>query len=473
VASALRSIGAVPQPVEAGRVLDGRYRLDEHHHTAGDRQLWQATDEVLGRRVAVHLVAGRTRSDAKLFAAAASRAGSVPDARWVRVLDVGTEPAGRRVDVWIVSEWIDGQPLTTLLRREPLKDTIAVHLVATCAQAVAAAQRSGARHGSLHPDEVLLQGDGSPRLTGLETHLALTPDDGYDDVLGLGALLFAAVTGHWPLAGWNGLPAVTRGDGCHPRQQRFAVSKAVDEVAARALEGSYPDADAVARALAALPSAPLVASTDDNPSLRRDRLRRAAWWIVPPVLVAAIGLTAWSAGSDLGKVPGEDRTVAPSFPQPHSHGGGATRLVWKTPPAITSFDPEGNGIEDPGGVGLAVDDDPSTSWTTDDYHGSPRFGGLKDGVGLLIDLGRAKRVTAARVLLSLPGGSFQLRAGDERPGQASDLPVVTTSTDSPASVTLQLSSAVTARYWLVWITSLPRSSPGRYSLGISEIALLH
>ena len=218
-------------------MLDNRYRLDEHCSTAGDRQLWRATDEVLGRRVAVHLIEGCSRTEAKALAAAAGRAGNVPDSRWVRVLDVGTETAGRKVDVWIVSEWIDGQSLTSLLRREPLKDAIAVHLVATCAQAVAAAQRSGARHGALHPDEVLLQADGSPRLTGLETHLALSPEQAYDDTRGLGALLFAAVTGHWPLPGWHALPEVSRGDRLHPRQQRHAVSKAVDEVAACALGG--------------------------------------------------------------------------------------------------------------------------------------------------------------------------------------------------------------------------------------------
>ncbi|HEX3706484.1 MAG TPA: hypothetical protein VHV76_07610 [Mycobacteriales bacterium] len=457
--------------VSDGRVLDGRYLLDEHCGTAGDRQLWHATDEVLGRRVAVHLVAGQTRTDAKALAAAAGRAGSVPDSRWVRVLDVGTETAGRKVDVWIVSEWIEGQSLAALLRREPLKDAVAVHLVATCAQAVAAAQRSGASHGSLHPGEVLLQADGSPRLTGLETHLALGAEQVYDDVRGLGALLFAAVTGHWPLPGWGGLPAVTRGDGRHPRQQRFAVSRAVDEVTARALDGGYPDAGAVARALDALPSAPLVARHDEAPSPSRDRLRRIAWWVVPPVLVAVVGVVSWSAGSDLGKVPGEDRGVSPSLPQ--SHGIGATRLVWTTPPAVTSFDPEGNGIEDPGGVGLAVDDDPSTVWTTDSYHGSARFGGLKNGVGLLIDLGRPRRVKAARLLLSAAGASFELRAGGQRPGQPSDLPVVATSTDSKASVTLPLPTAVTARYWLVWITSLPRTAPGNFALGIAEVALLH
>ena len=456
--------------MEPGRLLDGRYRLDQRHATVGERQLWLATDEVLERRIAVHIVPGRTRADAKTFAAAAGRAGNVPDARWVRILDVGLEPAGRKVDVWIVSEWIDGQSLTSVVQREPLKEPAAVALVTACAQAVAAAQRSGARHGALHPDEVLLQADGHPRLTGLEIHLALSDEQPYDDVRGLGALLFAAVTGRWPLAGWRGLPGVSKGDGKHPRQQRFGVSRAVDDITARALNGEFPDAAALAHALSALPTPPPIGS-DDEPSPGRERLRRVAWWVVPPALVALVGVVSWTAGSNLGKVPEQNRGLAQSITQSRGHDARNT-LVWSAPPDISSFDPQGNGIEDPGGVGLAVDDDPSTSWTTDTYRGSPRLGGLKSGVGLLIDLGHAKRVDVARLLLSAPGARIELRAGDVVPASASDLPIVASGEADTTTFTLRLAAATRARYWLVWVTSLPRSGPGQYALGVSEIALL-
>jgi hypothetical protein len=216
----------------------------------------------------------------------------------------------------------------------------------------------------------------------------------------------------------------------------------------------------------------MVPVVDENESPRRDRWRRVAWWVVPPLLITGIGFASWAAGSDLGKVPGEDRATAPAFPQPHSRGAG-TRLVWTTPPTVTSFDPEGNGVEDPGGVGLVVDDDPSTSWSTDIYHGNAHFGSLKDGVGLLVDLGRGKNVDTARLLMSAPGADIEIRAGNDRPAEADDLPIVGSRQDSPASLTLRLTAAVTARYWLIWITSLPQSGAGDYSLSISELALLH
>jgi hypothetical protein len=472
----------VLQGVDSHGLLADRYRLDRRSHTAASGlALWRATDEVLDRTVAVHLVAGLTKAQAAQITAAAARAGAVPDARWVRVLDVGSETVDRRQRVWVVSEWVDGGTLTALIRRDPLKPPVAAALITTCAQAVAAAQQAGARHGALHPDEVLLPADGEPRLTGLELHPTmretLRPATGtapreYDDTRGLGALLFAMLTGRWPLPGWTGLPAVSRGDGFHPRQQRGSVNREIDDVTARALQGHFATAEAFLKALSPLPVAPLVPPPEIAEEPRRGWLKRTAWWAVPPILVAAIGVTGWVTGRDLGRVPGADRTVSPTFPQPEHHRGGAGRLVWSTPPKLTSFDPDGDGGEDPGGVGLAVDDDPSTAWSTDIYHGGPLFGGLKPGVGLLLDLGRAKQVTAARLLLSAAGADIQIRAGNTPPNQADDLALVGSGDNSPQQTRVALTRPTTARYWLLWITSLPRSGSDDYSLGVDEIALL-
>jgi putative peptidoglycan lipid II flippase len=92
---------------------------------------------------------------------------------------------------------------------------------------------------------------------------------------------------------------------------------------------------------------------------------------------------------------------------------------------------------------------------------------------LLVDLGRPKSVDTARLLLSAPGADIELRAGPNPPATASDLRLVASRDGGPASLTLQLTAPVRARYWLVWITSLPASGAGSYSLGIAEIALLH
>jgi hypothetical protein len=469
------------QPLaETGARLADRYRLD---HPVTDRRgvaLWQATDEILGRSVAVQVVTGQTRARCTAITAAAARAGRVPDARWTRVLDVGHEPDDAGQTVWVVSEWVDGLSLAQTVRNEPLSATTATALVRSCAQAVAVAASHDARHGRLHPDEVLIPADGKPRLTGLELALTLRGDardgaginPGQEDARALGGLLFAALTGRWPLPGWSGLPAPTRGDRLHPRQLRGRLPRDLDEITARALRGEFADAAGFANALATVPTAPLVPAAGDPEERGESAWRRWAWRLVPAALVAAIGVGAWYAGSALGRVPSPAQAVAPAFPEPHQRAGHGTRqVVWSTPPHVTSFDPQGDGSEDPGGVGFAVDDDPTTQWTTDTYHDSPAFGGLKDGVGLLLDLGRPKRVDLADLLMSTPGADVQIRAGSTRPQHATDLPVVAERNDSPASLDLTLQRPTTARYWLIWFTSLPKVSTDEYRLGVAEIAL--
>jgi hypothetical protein len=56
----------VLQDVETGGLLGGRYRLDRRSHTGpSGLELWRATDETLERAVAVHLVDGLTKAQAR------------------------------------------------------------------------------------------------------------------------------------------------------------------------------------------------------------------------------------------------------------------------------------------------------------------------------------------------------------------------------------------------------------------------
>jgi serine/threonine protein kinase len=212
--------------------LDGRYRLDEQLRTRTDNALWRGTDEVLDRPVAVRLVSDTTKAHFNAVCAAVSRAGEVSDARWVRVLDVGCEPAGKRLTAWVVSEWVDGPSLTATVRHETLRDPVATSIVLSCAQAVVAAHRVGARHGVLHPSEVVLPSEGTPRLAGLEVAAALQASGAadtapeYDDTRALGGLLYAGLTGRWPLPGWAGPPPPTS-EWDQPRARRDHRSRAV------------------------------------------------------------------------------------------------------------------------------------------------------------------------------------------------------------------------------------------------------
>lgn len=466
--------------ITGGLVIDERYRLEQVRDdttTAEGRHvvLWRALDLALDRRVAVVLASGRTRAVRQELAHAATRAGRVVDARCVRVLDVGELEAGGRF-TWIVTEWVDAPTLAAVVRRKTMTADEAVALVRQCAQALAAAAREGCTHGHLHPDRVLVPATGLPRLTGLEIARALAGDSAAAgpgapsaDVRALGGLLVAALTGTWPLPGYAGLPRTPRD--VKLRQRRRDVPRALEDIATRALAGGYPDPAAVDRALAEIPAAKPAKPAARSP--RALAVRRWAWRIVPPALVAVLGAAGWIVGSDLGRVPLSARTHHPTLPAPSASapGTGVLHLVWSAPPSVSSFDPEGDGEETPNAVGLAVDNDPSTSWTTVTYRGSSHLGGLKPGVGLLLDLRRPTAVRVAELALTAAGSTVELRAGDQAPHTETDLPVVASTVKAGSQVRWELPRPTTARYWLVWFTDLPKADGG-YRIGVTEVALL-
>ena len=470
------AVSAVP-----GLVLDDRYRLDQvradHQPPTGPRSmLWRAIDDSLGRFVAVQVVTGGDARRRKRIVKAATRASSVADARFVRVYDVGDVELDGRAAVWIAHEWVDAPTLAAIVRDEPLSAPVATDLARQCAEAMAVAVAAGISHGRLHPDQIHVPATGTVRISGLATAAAVhdvTADEAAD-VRALGGVLFAALTGRWPLPGWQGLPVVAGAAAAQgrPRAVRAGVPRELDAVTAEALTGHFGSARSLAKALAALPSHPIDAVPEPREP-RPDILRRWLWRLVPPLLVATIGIAGWVVGSELGRVPLVARQPHAALPAANQNGPqhNRVRLVWRHAPTVTSFDPGGDQVENPDATALAVDRDATTAWTTDRYSGNPRLGGLKPGVGLLIDLGRSRTVSVADLVLSAAGADVEIHAGNRPPVQASDLPTVADRADARASVRLTFPHPVAARYWLVWFTKLPPDGGG-FRVGVAEVALL-
>ncbi|HET6816937.1 MAG TPA: hypothetical protein VFH66_06895 [Mycobacteriales bacterium] len=473
---------AAPLVAAPGLLLDDRYRLDQlradHQPPGGLRSvLWRAVDDSLGRYVAVQIVSGSDARRRRRVVKAATRASTLPDARFVRVYDVGEIELDGRRSVWIAYEWVEAPTLAAVVRDEPLPPPVATDVVRQCAEAIQVAADAGISHGRLHPDQVHLPATGAIRISGLATAAIVhdVPADEAGDVRSLGGLLFAALTGRWPLTGWQGLPVIAGAAAAHgrPRVVRAGVPRELDTVTADALTGRYGSARALARALATLPSRPIDAVPEPAGEPRPDILRRWLWRLVPPLLVVTIGIAGWVVGSELGRVPLTARQPHAALPPAQQTGPrhNSVRLVWRQPPTVTSFDPGGDGQENPDATALAVDRDPTTAWTTDTYRNDPHLGGLKPGVGLLLDLGRARTVQVADLVLSAAGADIEIRAGDRQPTQAGDLPLVARRTDAPASLRVNLTQPVTARYWLLWFTKLPADNGG-FRVGVAEVALL-
>lgn len=134
--------------------------------------------------------------------------------------------------------------------------------------------------------------------------------------------------------------------------------------------------------------------------------------------------------------------------------------------AVTDFDPEQDGgapEENPDLVPLATDADPSTAWTTVRYNDGPVLAPYKNGVGLLVDLG--KEVEVGEVRVSLLGGAHDLEVlaapeGSSAPTTTDGLTQVAQARGATGTVTLAAEDAVTARYLVIWLTALPAVSGG-------------
>jgi len=136
--------------------------------------------------------------------------------------------------------------------------------------------------------------------------------------------------------------------------------------------------------------------------------------------------------------------------------------------SATGFDPDGDRSERNSQAGRAYDDDLDTSWTSEGYK-TVDFGGLKQGVGIILDLGQP--TSARQVTLSL--GSEPLDVTVYAATRRSLEGATEIGKASAASGRVQLDAAgdmPEAQYVIVWFTSLAPAGD-QFRASIAEIAL--
>jgi hypothetical protein len=118
----------------------------------------------------------------------------------------------------------------------------------------------------------------------------------------------------------------------------------------------------------------------------------------------------------------------------------------------------------------------SPGWHTQEY-ANARFGSLKSGTGLILDLGHAVRLSSVTVTFgSVGGGDVQLKIGNSSTRSAANLHSMTTVahvSNAAATQTFTVHSTATGRYLVVWFTKLPLdqsvSGPFKYMAQIFSI----
>jgi len=344
------------------QILGGRYRLDGVLGVGGMSVVWKATDDVLGRAVAVKILAGDFAFDPDARAAVLAEAQSVAQLSHPNICSVFDYGESMQADgntvPYVVMELLTGPSLADRLEEGPLAPQEALKVAAEVAAGLAAAHAYGVVHRDVKPGNVILTSSGAKVFDFGIAAIAGAPDvagpDGNilatlscvaperlrggtvlpsSDMFGWGVLLFRLLTGKLPWPYWATL--ADRLSVAAPLPVIPSIPEKIGDLYLSCL-AEDPDDRPTALAAAAVVRVALTVRTpqpsdvvprgglpDDNTESaslgaiadadRRRRRRRAVVLAVGLVAVLAAGAFAFSnnAGRNQGGAPPSQTTAPP------------------------------------------------------------------------------------------------------------------------------------------------------------------
>jgi serine/threonine-protein kinase len=286
------------QDTRVGVRLANRYTIEERVSSGGMATVYRATDEILGRDVAVKVMHPALAADPSFverFRQEGQNAARLSHPNVATVYDYGEAQLGYgQPDLFMVMELVDGTTLRSLLERfGRLDPPMARHVARGVAAALDHAHAKGIVHRDIKPENVLLTPDGQVKVVDFGIAKALGPHavnlttdrpigtvayvapeqitasnvGTRADVYALGAMTYEMLTGRPPFHG-DTPQAVAAARMAHPTLVA-GISDQIDAAIAKATAADPDDRFAspgdFARALGDLGSPAFMLSTDHLP----------------------------------------------------------------------------------------------------------------------------------------------------------------------------------------------------------------
>jgi serine/threonine protein kinase len=505
--------------ISPGTILSGRYRLESRIAAGGMSTVYRATDDTLQRTVAIKLMHREVAADSdqlERFRREARAVAQLSHPHIVGVIDTGNDGDPTHPRPYIVLEFVDGETLKDRIRREgPLPIGEAVAYAIEVARALGAAHDRHIVHRDVKPQNVLIDGEGSAKVTdfGIARTLeedGLTDDGrvlgttdyvspeqalgrpvtGQSDLYSLGIVLYEMLTGDVPFHGENQVAVAMQ----HVRAEipdvqvaRPEISAALASVVETATAKREPERYADARELIAdledvlgleaaragrageqattvlrtLPTLPTGSPRRTLPLRVRRRWVTVAVGLLAAAITAAVVLfLAGNTHEGAGPLP-----QRPPAATPHE-----VTLCGRCARDYNPDAPYGPKTQNPRLDGYAIDGDRNTAWTTETYYDSTLN---KPGVGIYV---KVSPVAARTMRLDTATRGFRVSVYASRVTPNPDTFVtgadgwtkVGAAADVHPTQTIHLQPhGVRYRYYLVWITSLGPNN----QIAINEVAL--
>ena len=430
----------------------------------------------------------------------------------VGVIDAGEED-GRP---YIVLEYVEGETLKERIRRMgrlPIDEAVAYAI--EIARALGAAHARAIVHRDIKPQNVLVDEEGSAKVTdfGIARSLeeeGLTADgrvlgttdyvspeqalghdvDGQSDIYSLGVVLFEMLTGDVPFHGENQVSVAMK----HVREDLPDVQVLRPEVSARLaavldrmtekdLGQRHPDAAAVEADLEdalAAEAARTGTSTGEATAVLRTlpadarrrlplRLRLRLPVLLLIAMLAVAGAAIYLIGDELGER--AQRGTGPGTTKPAP----GEQIVSVKRTSASDYDPLGDDKEEHTEQAFrAVDQDPDTMWTTESYTGNmlTKPTGDAPGVGLYVDAEPSVNGRRLEIQTPTPGWTMEIYGSRSAPTDEWPSDIWTKLADGAVEKSKQNFKLDTGdrrfRYYLVWITALP---PDEDQVAITQLTL--